>query len=84
MGEVRAEGLLRAIGPAARPETASQGFRPRGRTASRMARDAGLATERNRHPLASAGNLAVVGAPIAWCARAGLARYGIFAGTGFP
>ncbi len=43
-----------------------------------------LATERNRHPLASTGNLAMVGALIASLALAGLALYGIFAGTPLP
>ncbi len=40
-----------------------------------------LATERNRHPLASAGNLAMAGALIALSALAGLALYGIFPGA---
>jgi hypothetical protein len=114
MGEVRAEGLLRAIDPVVRAGLSlkqEQAIRaaarqdswkghpvdirlalptPFGRfylalVAGREHRSAArLATKRNHHPLASAGNLAMVGALIAVPALAGLALYGIFAGTPLP
>ncbi len=43
-----------------------------------------LAIERNHHPLASAGNLAMLGTLIALSTLAGVALYGIFAGTPVP
>ncbi len=114
MGEVRAEGLLRAIDPAVRvslTEAQEDAIRaaarrdswkrhpvdlrltlptPFGRfylalVAGRERRStARLATERKRQPLASAGNLAMLGTLIALPALAGLALYGIFAGTPLP
>ncbi len=114
MGEVRAEGLLRAIDPAVRvslTEAQEDAIRaaarqdswkhhpvdirlslptPFGRfylalVAGRECRSAArLATERKRQPLASAGNLAMLSALIALPALAGLALYGIFAGTPLP
>ena len=114
MGEVRAEGLLRAIDPvvraglslkqedairaAARQDTWKRhpvDIRlalptPFGRfyltlVGGREHRSAArLAAESIRHPLASAGNLAMVGALISLLALAGLALYGIFAGTSLP
>ena len=111
MGEVRAEGLLRAIDPVVRAGLSlkqEDAIRAAARQDSwkrhpvdirlalptpfgrfylaliggRERRSAArLATERNRHPLASAGNLAMVGALIAALALAGVALYGIFADT---
>ncbi len=114
MGEVRAEGLLRAIDPVVRAglslkqEDATRAAArkdswkrhpvdirlalptPFGRfylalIGGREHRSAArLAAERTRHPLASAGNLAMVGVLIALLALAGLAVYGIVAGATFP
>ncbi len=114
MGEVRAEGLLRAIDPvvraglslkqedairAAARQDAWKGHRvdirlalptPFGRfylalVGGREHRSAArLATERHHHPLASAGNLALLGALIALPTLAGLALCGIFASTPLP
>ncbi len=111
MGEVRAEGLLRAIDPvvraglsmkqedAIRAAARQDAWKrhpvdirvvlptPFGRlylalVAGRERRSAArLAVERNRHPLAGAGNIAIVGVLIA---IAGLAVYGIFAGATLP
>ena len=114
MGEVRAEGLLRAIDPVVRAGLSlkqEQAIRAAARQDSwkghpvdiRLALPTPfgrfylalvggrehrstprLATKRNRHPLASAGHLAMVGASIALPALAGLALYGIFAGAALP
>jgi hypothetical protein len=114
MGEVRAEGLLRAIDPVVRAglslkqedaiRTAARQDvwkrhpvdihmalpTPFGRfylalVGGRERRSAArLAVERNRHPLAGAGNLAMVGIVIATVALAGLEVYGIFAGATLP
>ena len=114
MGEVRAEGLFRAIDPAVRAslsEAQADAIRAAARQDSwkrhsvdirlalptpfghfylalvvgRERRSAArLATERNRHPLTNAGNLAMIGALVAVLALAGLALSGIFAGTALP
>lgn len=114
MGEVRAEGLLRAIDPvvraglslkqedAIRAAARQDSWKrhpvdirlalptPFGRfylalVSGREYRSAArLATERNHHPLASVGTLAMVGTLIVVLALAGLALYRIFAGTPLP
>ncbi len=114
MGEVRAEGLLRAIDPVVRAGLSNKqedAIRaaarqdtwkghpvdirlalptPFGRfyltlVGGREHRSAArLAAERNRYPLASASNLAIMGALIVVLALAGLALYGIFAGACLP
>lgn len=114
MGEVRAEGLMRAIDPAVRAGLTGRqedairaavrvdswirhpvdlrlslptpfGCLYLALVAGRERRStARLTIERNRHPLAGAGNLAIVGVSIAVIALAGLAVYGIFAGATLP
>ena len=114
MGEVRAEGLLRAIDPvvraglsmkqedAIRAAARQDAWKrhpvdirvalptPFGRlylalVGGREHRSAArLAVERNHHPLAGAGNLAMVGVLITVFALAGLAVYGILAGATLP
>ncbi len=114
MGEVRAEGLLRAIDPVVRASLtdAQEGAirtaarqdvwqrhpidirlalpSPFGRLylaliAGRERRStARRAAQHSHHPLAGAGNLAVVGILIVTVALAGLAVYGILAGATLP